>query len=133
MNSKLQNRIFKKCVNDFSLSNCRTLHFSFIIYKNKIISFGWNNARKSHPIAKIYGHRYHCIHAELHAINNLYRRDIRLDKIKLANVRIFKDGSFGISKPCDVCCKLLLDLNINDIWYTNEHGNFIKMPIANIR
>lgn len=95
------------------------LHFTYILSGSRIISWGHNKGNKTHPLAKKYGNRYSCIHSELDAL--LKHRDT-LRRCKVVNVRIKKDGSPGLSKPCPCCQKLLKDHGIKSVYYTTENG-----------
>src|SRR5574343_480900 len=91
-------------------------HFSFVVDKNRILSFGVNNGFKTHPMAKYFGYRYSCIHSELEAILNFEGKNI--ENYSLLNIRIGKDKfSIRNSKPCDNCQKLIKDFNIKRVYF----------------
>ena len=102
----------------------RNKHFSFILIRNKILSIGYNLGFKTNPMAKRYGHRFNSIHSELASIKNFPYPPSVLSKCKIVNIRIMKDGTLGMAKPCIYCSKLLADFDLNEIWYTNRQGNF---------
>lgn len=102
-------------------------HVSFITDKNSIISVGWNHPFKTHPLANKFGYRYDSIHAELHAILNFEYPVKELCNYKLVNIRIDKFGKMKLSKPCKICQILLRSFAINEIWYTDSHGNFKEL------
>jgi deoxycytidylate deaminase len=102
-------------------------HFSFILLKNNIISMGWNQAWKTHPMAAKYGHRFNVIHSELACVKNMQHNWSILEKCRLVNIRIKPNGSIGLSKPCKYCMKLIVDFNIGEIYYTDKDGEFEKL------
>ena len=101
---------------DLPAGRCK--HFSFLIKKNRIISIGWNNGFKTHPLANKYGHRFCSIHSELHCISSFKNTN----GLILVNVRIDSNGKLKCSKPCGPCQKMLIDFNITNIFYTTEKG-----------
>ena len=102
-----------------------------VVCKNKVISVGWNTTQ-SHPLQKHYnkyrnvdGREYDVelqsngLHAEMMAIRHL-KGD--LSKCSIFVYREYKDGSTGISKPCQACMKAMEDIGIKNIYYTTENG-----------
>ncbi len=119
----MQKKLLFKCI-DISrdLTNLPVgpkKHFSFIIDKNKILSFGVNNGFKTHPMAKYLGYRYNCIHSELDAILNFRHKNI--EKYSLLNIRIGRDKiSIRNSKPCDLCQKLIEKTKIKKVYFFED-------------
>jgi deoxycytidylate deaminase len=99
-------------------------HFSFILLKGKLISIGWNEAWKTHPLAAKFGHRFSAIHSELASIKNMQKNWSVLPKCKLVNVRIKPNGTVGLSKPCKYCRRLLADFEVGEVYYSDENGDF---------
>lgn len=102
------------------------LHFSFIMKKKKIISFGWNNAWKTDRIAAKFSHRFNCIHSELMAIRNFPYRINELCNFTLVNVRLRKTGTVALSKPCECCERMLDAFNVHEVYYTTNNGDFVQ-------
>jgi tRNA(Arg) A34 adenosine deaminase TadA len=105
-------------------------HFSFITRGNKIISFGYNNSWKTHPIAKICNYRFDSIHSELAALLKFklhYRGLDFLKKCSLVNTRINRFGDFCMSRPCVNCLKWISLIKFKDIYYTKGNGDFEKL------
>jgi len=100
----------------YSANQC---HFTYIMDGSRIVSWGYNKVKKTHPLAKKYGHLFNCIHSELDAL--IKARD-SLDKCKVVNVRIKKNGNVGLSKPCPQCQKMLEDHGVERVYYTTENG-----------
>lgn len=99
-----------------------------IVYKNRIISSGFNSS-KTHPLQKEYNkERYdsdstpHYMHAEVHALANLINdTNMEWKKIHLYTYRI-KGNKYGLSRPCHSCLKLIKHLGIRNIHYTTDDG-----------
>jgi deoxycytidylate deaminase len=117
-----------------------------IYYKNKLISSGYNNNDKTHPLCKDYykiklkelgvkegdnhplGHKFTdsvSIHAEVSALikakkflQNLSESDKR--KVFIVNYRANSRGELAMARPCSGCSKVLRDFGITKgIWTTN--------------
>ena len=119
---------------DFARLRCR--HFSFIIYKNRIISIGINskkthptnlkNPKKSIKTGEDFSDQKHTC-SELNAILKLKRlTNIQTEKCTLINIRIDRNGKKVLSKPCMSCDNLLKYHNFKNITWTNESGNYIS-------
>ena len=115
---------------------CRCKHFSFIVNKNKILSIGINNPRKTHPknIRYKYKGRYNNdismfvgIHSELSAIIKYGFEDCT--NHILINTRVNAAGEIANSKPCVGCQNLLAQLNFKKVFYTTDSGNFNQLII----
>lgn len=110
------------CVNLRHMPQSQAKHFSFIVKRNNIISFGWNKSRKTHTIAKRYGHRFSCIHSELDAILNFPYKIGDINYYEFINVRINHKNEMVLAKPCIKCQHMLIDFNIHRISYTTNDG-----------
>jgi len=111
----------------------RTFHVSFILYKNRIISIGINNA-KTTPVnllnpkygkdgQNISGIKGSC--SEWVAISKMKNMtNIRFCKSILVNVRLNRNKIIDVSRPCHSCQSLILFLNLKKVFYTNKHGLF---------
>ena len=100
---------------DLPIGRCK--HFSFLIEKNRIISIGYNQSYKTHPLSKKFGHRFSSIHSELHAISSFGKTN----GLILANVRLDLNGNLRESKPCQPCQKMLKYFNIQNVFYTIDN------------
>jgi hypothetical protein len=119
--------------------NCfktRCRHFSFIIYKRKIISIGMN-CNKTHPInllnpkfSKENGLNFSDqkqVCSELNAILKLKRlTNIQTDRCTLVNLRYDKNKKLTLSKPCSSCENLLKYHNFKKIIWTNVDGEYVS-------
>jgi tRNA(Arg) A34 adenosine deaminase TadA len=124
MNLRLQTRILNLTRELQYIPDCKSKHFSFIVDKNNILSIGWNDAWKTHPLGKHYGYRFGCIHSELAAILRFKGDKQQLKSCTLINTRINGLGIIGISKPCDCCQGLLRKMHFKRVYYTNHQGEF---------
>ena len=116
---------------DSNKTKCRCRHFSFILNKNKILSVGINNPKKTHPrnIKYKYTGRYNNdisvyvgIHSEMSAIIRYGFEDCT--NHILVNTRLNVANSISNSRPCSGCQNLLKQLNFKRVYYTNNNGSF---------
>lgn len=104
---------------------------SVFIYKNKILSIGWNS-NKTAPIQAYWNKErfdeskepycLHSLHAETTALLNVKNTNIDWSKVMVFNWRIKKDGTQGNSRPCKSCMAMLIKQGIKDIFYSTENG-----------
>lgn len=78
-----------------------------------------NNCLKTHPFLTKYT-EYPYLHAESnvvlsYGVDNCKGLDIYV-------TRTLKDGSVTMAKPCKVCMRILKDVGIRKIYYTNWKG-----------
>lgn len=92
--------------------------------RTKVISVGWNNMEKTHTLMEKY-RRYRVsytvgLHSEVHACLDVSRDEIIGSEIYV--VRIRKDSSFGIAKPCQICTRVLHHMGVVVAYYSTEDG-----------
>ena len=115
----------------------RTQHFTFVVFKNKILTIG-RNQKKSHSIHiknprigrngnKIIDKSICSEWAALSKLKNT--TNIPFNKITLINVRVDKNKNIKNSRPCTSCLSLCKFFDIRKIFYTNNSGNFEKLNI----
>jgi deoxycytidylate deaminase len=116
-------------------NRCR--HFSFILYKNRLIATGMNY-NKTHPlnllnrkVSKITGEDYseykHTC-SELNAILKLKRlTNIDTKKCTLVNIRFDRNDSVSMAKPCSSCDSLLKYHNFKQIIWSTNGGDYISI------
>lgn len=103
-------------------------HVSFVVRKNKILSFGVNRSMQTHPLARKFNCRFGTIHSELSAILRARKlsdfSDVTLVNIRLSSASI-RTGEpiLRNSKPCISCQKLILaNPEIKSVIYTTDSG-----------
>lgn len=98
-----------------------------IVYGNDIVAFGVNE-NKSHPFQAKYAKNDLAVylHAETSAIKNalkvLSTKDLSRSKIYI--LRIKRDGSVALAKPCEGCQRCIRTFGISKIAYTTDNGEF---------
>lgn len=104
-----------------SAHRCR--HFSFILDGNRILKIGFNRS-KTHPRNLQY-HYYNKrgefmadqvgVHSEMDAVIKLGFSDC--SGLTLINTRIDRNGMLAMSRPCQGCTHMLMQLNFKNIFY----------------
>jgi deoxycytidylate deaminase len=115
-------------------SDRRCRHFSFILYKNRLIATGTNNS-KTHPmnlknrkVSRVTGDDYSdqkqtC--SEFNAILKLKRlTNIDTKKCNIINIRFDRNNNIAMAKPCMSCQSLLRYFEFKNIIYTDNSGNY---------
>lgn len=102
-----------------------------LIYKNKVISVGWNS-KKTSPLQKDLnrlrnfpvdcGKAHHTLHAEVACLSKAKDLDIDWGRASIFVYRIKKDGSAGLSYPCKGCMALIKSMGIKNIYFSTENG-----------
>ena len=124
MNNKLENKVKKISYSLKDVNPHRAKHFSFLCKRNTILSVGMNSYDKTHTIAKDLGYRKNNIHSELDAVLRFEggKKDIR--NLDLVNIRLNRHGHVKMAMPCEGCTRLIVDLGIRRVWYTDFFGDF---------
>lgn len=98
------------------------------VYGHRIISSGYNSC-KTDTVQKRYNiYRFSeetpaSIHAEVMALKGLMNRnDLDFKNVSLYVYRECKNGETALARPCPSCLKLITDLGIRNIYYTNNGG-----------
>ena len=113
----------------FYSDNQKTRLGCVVIYKNKVISVGWN-MNKTNPLQQelnLYRGfdstvAYNSLHAEVHALLKCKNLDIDWRRVNLFVYRIKKDGTRGIAKPCEACEALIRSMGIREVYYSTAKG-----------
>lgn len=105
---------------------------SVIIYKNKVLSVGWNVENKTNPLQEEYNRlrgydvsvefTKSSLHAEFSAMLRIKHMDIDFNKIHMFVYREKKDGTIGNARPCPACMGFAKTLGIKNIYYTTNEG-----------
>ena len=96
----------------------RFRHYSFVIQGNEILAMG-RNCQVDHNT--IYPRR--TLHAEYVAWKKAKHRIFTRRPWYMINVRIGNDMSLRLSRPCDVCIKLLSSVGCEKVIYTIDTKN----------
>ena len=129
LNNKLRDKILNISQNLKFTNPHRCKHFSFIVKRSTILSFGQNTYDKTHPLGKYLGYRNASIHSELAAIVNFQWDREELQNCDIVNVRLNRHGQMRYAKPCPCCLHLLQNLGIKRAYYTNKNNNFTRVKI----
>lgn len=111
----------------------RSLHWSFLFDKNKLLVMAENGPlKRTHPRNRFnspFIDKGRC--SEL---NLFLKAKSKLDnpnwkKLILINVRIDRQGNVSYSHPCPACRNLLryLEMNPRNVFFTGRDGNFQRM------
>ena len=87
--------------------------------KNRVISTGYNDMRKTHTLMQKYNRDKTWapgLHAEVDACIGVPAADI--DGADMYVVRILKDGHLAMAKPCRICQRFILDVGIRRVYYS---------------
>ena len=124
--------LYKKAFALYDLPQGRTKHFTFILRRNKVISFGWNKGFKTSVYAARLKYKYPYLHSEIDALKNFPWPNRELSKCKLVNLRIGGDKrELMISRPCEYCEPVLRYMEIGEIYYTDSAGKLVAMSGMN--
>ena len=113
----------------------RTYHYAAAFDNNKMIGFAQNNPikfdAKTFRMGEMFNIRtykeYPYPHAESHLISKLLRRYNSIcTNWSIVVLRINREGKILLSKPCKNCQKILDALDLNNVYYSNNQGNFIN-------
>lgn len=104
--------------------------YAFLYDKNKLLSIGINDMTGEHAkvikLAKRFkvGHfqKFPNLHAEIDAISKILGKRHLTGREKLVIIRLRRDGSTGLAKPCQDCQQILEALNFKDVWYSTSTG-----------
>lgn len=127
ISTNLQNKLIEVAQAHYLRPNSEKKHFTFIVQRNRILSVGYNNGWKSHPLAAKFGCRYDAIHAELDAILNFPYPPKELSRCRMVNIRLLKSKLPAMARPCSRCIELLSLFNVGEVIYTDMNGVFVGL------
>jgi tRNA(Arg) A34 adenosine deaminase TadA len=128
MNNKLR-KIIKLSRKYIEYPEGRTKHFTFIMKRNTVIAMGWNLTHKTHPIAHRFSHRFDSIHSELNALLNFPFPLSKLRDYNIINIRLRKDGTIGLAKPCKHCYNMLYAFGVKEMIYSINDNQFMHISL----
>ena len=112
----------------------RCYHYAAAFDGTKMIEFAQNNPIKMSTKAFRIGKRFNIpkyleypyVHSESHLISKLLDRYNSIDpNWSVCVLRINRQGLILGSKPCVNCSKLLNAVGLDNIYYSNDDGNFV--------
>lgn len=132
MNNKQMKRYFSMAKNASEFgSYFRYKLGCVIVYKNKVISVGWNTCKENPTQKKYNTYRGFDVdtaknyaHAEINALISAKYLDINWNKVSIFVYREYKNGNIAPARPCPACMKAITDIGIKNIYYT-DRGKYI--------
>lgn len=130
MNNSQIEKYFMLAKNASNFSDFPRIHIGCVlIYKNKILSVGWNT-KKENPLQKYYNKyrnfdtdKYkNPLHAEMMSILKIRNIEIDWKKVNMFIYREHKNGKTALAKPCKACKQAIKDTGIKNIYYTSSDG-----------
>ena len=111
-------RIARKC----ALESSAPFKLGAALAKSgRLISFGHNKYNMSSWVARKY-FKFASVHAECDAIRKAFSSDLRGAVLYI--VRLKRNGSYGFSKPCVRCLRVLQECGIKRMVYSTEQSPF---------
>lgn len=115
----------------FYSDNTRTKLGAILVYKNKVLSVGWNQ-NKTSPLQKTLNKNRgydveasearNSLHAEVNCLLKAKDLDIEWGKTSIFVYRIKKNGDSGLARPCKGCQALIKSLGIKNVYYSTDYG-----------
>ncbi len=127
MNSKTLRKLVSHSLELIDLPVCNNKHFTFILRRNAVVCYGWNNKSKTHPAVEKFDYKMNNIHSEFHAIKRFPYCPEELAYCSLVNVRVNSLGEVYNSKPCSGCQRLLKTFEFKSVLYTVNGGSFEEL------
>jgi hypothetical protein len=130
----IQKTIMKSYENWQPNSLVRCYHYAAAFDGTKMIEFAQNNPIKMSTKAFRIGKRFNIpkyleypyVHSESHLISKLLDRYNTIDPDwAICVLRINRQGLILGSKPCINCSKLLNAVGLNEVYYSDDNGNFV--------
>lgn len=133
---KILSKTIRKAYNNWNPNKqIRCYHYAAAFDGTKLICFTQNNPIKTHAGAYRIGEDFNLpkykefpfFHSESRLIDKLLNRYNYIDpNWKIVVMRINRCGKILGSKPCINCSKLLQSVELNEIYYSLDDGNFMS-------
>jgi len=106
-------------------SSNRLYKIGAVLVKGKsVIGAGCN--RGDHPKLRRWRSRNYSLHIGLHAeMAALWQTEAKGGILYV--VRLRKDGTLGLAKPCKICRELIKEKKIKKVYYSTNHGQMVLM------
>lgn len=121
----MRERHCKLAVNMAYKSTSRFRLGAVLAKKNRVLSTGFNDMRRTHPkMEKFNTNKTFTLglHAEIHSCLGVPMADLEGSDLYVA--RILKDNTLAMAKPCAVCTKFILDVGINQVYFSFNNKNW---------
>ena len=110
----------------------RTYHFAFIFRRKRIVAVGVNKPHDFDSRTQYFGFRFnipkykeYChAHAEIDALSKCWGKTIIDSNYTMVVVRLNSKGQLCDSKPCHDCQKIINQMTLKQIWWSNKDGTF---------
>jgi len=104
-----------------------------VVNGNRILSVGYNNMKKSHPImcknsTSAKQREYIKLHAEVAALITANYDSID-SRTSIYVFRKRRDGYQGLAKPCDVCTNFIQSLGIKKVYFSLNYSGYGDMTL----
>jgi hypothetical protein len=134
MNAQYLINICNNLITKYNISNenFKSFHICALLCNNNVIAIGEKSLRKlsTCPLST---------HAEMHMLYKINKNpklsNRQNKKYDILVIRISKNGSLGMSRPCYHCIKTLLannNINIVNVYYSDNDGNIICEKLVNM-
>lgn len=138
----MNNRLKRKLIQMYDIIESpypyRTKTVAFIIYKNKIISYGVNSSktdvfqhycRRNANLENDADFIYDTLHAEVDAIKKV-RTFHYLNRCEIVVISKKKDKTFRLAKPCPICSNTIKTYGIKKVYYSTDDNKIIGGKIC---
>lgn len=129
--SNTDSRFFKYALGACYTSNSLRARVGCALASGSRLITTASNMLRSHPIQCDYNFRRefpverHNIHAEISALMKIRHREYK--NLKIYVIRIRKDGTIGMARPCKACMEALRDYGVKTVFYTtNKEGQHMR-------
>lgn len=132
---KIIHKTIKKAYENWNPNSLiRCYHYAAVFDGTRMIEFAQNNPIKMSTKAFRIGKRFNIpkyleypyVHSESHLISKLLDRYNSIDpNWSICVLRINRQGLILGSKPCVNCSKLLSAVGLNEVYYSDDNGNFV--------
>jgi tRNA(Arg) A34 adenosine deaminase TadA len=132
---KIIQKTIKKAYENWNPNSLiRCYHYCSAFDGTRMIEFAQNNPIKMSTTAFRIGKRFNIpkyleypyVHSESHLISKLLDRYNSIDpNWSICVLRINRQGLILGSKPCVNCSKLLSAVGLNEVYYSDDDGNFL--------
>jgi deoxycytidylate deaminase len=114
----------------------RCRHFSFIFDRGRLVSFGSNNCKKTHPLNL----RYNYVNRQNHKIASMVGTHSEMNAVirlgsdscyglTLVNTRINRKNELDYSFPCCGCMDMIKKLGFKNVFYTTKNNDFESVDL----